>query len=98
MSAAIRVNAETCQDRLVVLASYLFPDSFFANNEEAVEMLLYEINMLCNAIGIPRRLTELGVREDQLPAIVADSRGGSMSGNPRELSDEELMKFLSELM
>lgn len=98
LPAALRVNAETCQDRLAVLATYLFPDSYFANNEEAVEMLLYEINMLCNAIGVPRRLTELGVREDQLPAIAADSRGSSMSGNPRDLTNLELMKFLSELM
>jgi len=29
---------------------------------------------------------------------VRDSRGSSMSGNPRELSDEELTKILEEVL
>ena len=36
---------------------------------------------------MPRRLSELGVTREQIPAIVAGSRGSSMSGNPVELSD-----------
>jgi hypothetical protein len=36
----------------------------------------------------------LGVTAAQLPALVIDSRGNSMSGNPRELSDEELLQIL----
>ncbi|MDO4551873.1 MAG: iron-containing alcohol dehydrogenase [Planctomycetia bacterium] len=98
LPAALRINADVSQERLALLSSFLFPNSYFANNKDAVETLLYEVNMLCNAIGIPRRLSELGVTQEQLPVIVADSRGSSMSGNPRELSNLELMKFLSELM
>ncbi len=29
-----------------------------------------------------------------LPALARDSRGNSMSGNPRELSDDELLGIL----
>ncbi len=98
LPVALRENAEVSRDRLAILSSFLFPDSFFANYEDAVETLIYEINMLCNAIKIPRRLSELGVRQEQLPAIIADARGNSMSGNPRELSDLELMRILTEMM
>jgi len=30
--------------------------------------------------------------------LVVDSRGSSMSGNPRELSDEELTQILEEIL
>lgn len=98
LPVALRENAEVSRDRLAILASLLFPNSFFANYEDAVETLIYEVNMLCNAIHIPRRLSELGVKPEQLPAIVADSRGSSMKANPRELSDLELMRILTKIM
>jgi alcohol dehydrogenase class IV len=47
---------------------------------------------------VPRRFSELGVRREQIPALVRDSRGSSMSGNPRELSDEELTAMLEEIL
>lgn len=95
---AMRCNAHAAWNRFVVLANILFPNTFFANEEDAVETLLYEISMLCNTLKIPRRLSEVGIREEQLPAIVTDSRGHSMSGNPKNLSDEEILTFLQELL
>ena len=55
-------------------------------------MLIEQIEQLCDRVGVPRRLSQLGVTREQIPAIVKSSRGSSMSGNPRELSDEELAK------
>lgn len=94
---AMRWNAKSAWNRFVVLANILFPDTFFANEEDAVETLLYEICMLCNTLKIPRRLSEVGIRKEQLPQITTDSRGHSMSGNPRTLSEEEILDFLLEL-
>ena len=62
--------------------------------QDAVEVLIGEIENICHRIGIPRRLSQLGVRREQIPDLVASSRGSSMSGNPRELSDEELTALL----
>ncbi len=53
---------------------------------------------LCGELGIPRRLNDLGVRREQLPALVRDSRGNSMSGNPRQLTDEELFTLLEAML
>src|SRR5262249_27237337 len=58
---------------------------------ELVENLLVELK-------IPRRLSQVGVRSEQIPAIVRDSRGNSMSGNPREISDQELTRILEEML
>ena len=40
----------------------------------------------------------MGVTREQIPAIVKSSRGASMSGNPRELSDDELTAILEGLL
>ena len=47
---------------------------------------------------MPRRLGELGASRDQIAALVPASRGSSMSGNPRELSDAELTQILEQLL
>ena len=43
---------------------------------------------------IPERLSALGVTREQLPAIAKSSRGNSMDGNPRDVSDDELLAVL----
>jgi len=57
-----------------------------------------KVKALLAELKIPRRLSEIGVKREQIPAIVRDSRGNSMSGNPRELSDEELTQILEEML
>jgi alcohol dehydrogenase class IV len=49
-------------------------------------------------VGVPRRLSQVGVKREQIPAIVKGSRGSSMSGNPRQLSDDELTAILGKLL
>jgi alcohol dehydrogenase class IV len=60
--------------------------------------VLPRISALADELKIPRRLSELGVKRDQIPAIVRDSRGNSMSANPRDISDDELTKILEEML
>jgi alcohol dehydrogenase class IV len=69
-----------------------------ATPEEAVETLIREISTLCDRVGVPRRLSQLGVTAEQIPDIVQSSRGSSMSGNPRDLSDAELTAILEEIL
>jgi alcohol dehydrogenase class IV len=59
---------------------------------------LAKIDALLAELKIPRRLSEIGVRREQIPAIVRDSRGNSMSANPRELSDEELTRIMEAML
>jgi alcohol dehydrogenase class IV len=64
----------------------------------AAEAFLHEIENLCERVGVPRRLGALGVAREQIPLLVKSSRGASMSGNPREVSDSELTTILEELL
>jgi len=98
LPVALRVNRQVRQAELARLAHLLFGKGPSASPEEAVDVFIAEISALCDRVGVPRRLSQLGVNAGQIPAIVRDSRGSSMSGNPRELSDEELTDILEDTL
>jgi len=98
LPSALRINREVRQAELATLARHVFGISHAAPDGEAVEALIEKIEALCRRIGVPPRLADLGVRHDQIPAIVKSSRGQSMSGNPRDVSDAELTHLLSEML
>ncbi|NUQ63222.1 MAG: iron-containing alcohol dehydrogenase, partial [Pirellulales bacterium] len=98
LPAALRVNREVRQAELVRLSHMLFGKGPSGAPEEAVDVLIGEIDSLCEQVGVPRRLSDVGVSREQIPAIVESSRGSSMSGNPRELSDGELTRILEDLL
>jgi alcohol dehydrogenase class IV len=69
-----------------------------ASEHERVDWVLQRIDTLLSDLAIPRRLSEIGVQREQIPAIVRDSRGNSMNGNPRALTDDELTRILEDML
>jgi alcohol dehydrogenase class IV len=63
-----------------------------------VDRLIARVEQLLEELHLPSRLAPLGVTRDQIPQLVRDSRGNSMNGNPRTLSDEELTRILEEML
>jgi len=53
---------------------------------------------LLNRLGISTELSDYGVKKEDIPAIVKDSRGGSRGFNPVDHSDETVAKLLEELL
>ncbi len=98
LPAALRINREVRQAELAKLARDVFGILRTAPDSEAVEVLIEKIEALCRRVGMPPRLADLDVRHDQIPAIVKSSRGQSMSGNPREVSDAELTQLLEKML
>lgn len=97
LPAAIRANMEACETDFARLSHSLF-GATTEKPRAAAELFLDETEKLCDRVGVPRRLSQVGVRAEQIPAIVKSSRGASMSGNPRELSDDELTEILEGLL
>jgi alcohol dehydrogenase class IV len=97
LPAAIRTNMECRLTEFARLGRHLF-DREAKAPREAAEAFLHAIEQLCDRVGVPRRLSQVGVGADLIPALVKSSRGSSMSGNPRELSDEELTAILEGLL
>ena len=98
LPAALRVNRRLRQAELARLAHRLFDCGASTSPEQAVSLLIDQIEKLCDRVGTPRRLSQLGVTAAQIPQIVKSSRGSSMSGNPRQLSDDELTEILEEIL
>ncbi|HEY1785191.1 MAG TPA: iron-containing alcohol dehydrogenase [Pirellulales bacterium] len=92
LPVALRTNRAVAEGRLVELARAIGIDE--PADAAAADAFVDRVEELCREVGIPRRLSELGLRRDQIPDLVRDSRGNSMSGNPRDLDDAELTEIL----
>jgi alcohol dehydrogenase class IV len=97
LPTALRVNRDV---RLTEIArlSRLESDDCSQDDVAAADRFIARIDDLTKRIRIPSRLSALGVRPDQIPAIVKGSRGNSMDGNPRDVSDTELSSLLSSML
>lgn len=95
LPTALRVNQAVRETELAQLER-LFDHHPHAKSVAAAAFI-ERIEAICREIGIPHRLRDIGVRQDQIPALVPASRGNSMSGNPRDVSDQELNDLLLSL-
>ncbi|MBI5756914.1 MAG: iron-containing alcohol dehydrogenase [Planctomycetales bacterium] len=96
LRVALRVNRSVCTESFASLAPAI-TNRTHASTDTAADAVVARIDELCHDLGIPRRLSELGVRPDQIPDLVAGSHGNSLSGNPREISDAELRETLEQM-
>lgn len=95
LPVALRANASVCPAEMLELA-HVFGHHDERDARAAAEHVIDAVERLARRIGIPERLGDLGVTADDLPGLVTDSRGNSMNGNPRKLSDEQLHRILEE--
>ncbi|MDD3468688.1 MAG: iron-containing alcohol dehydrogenase [Thermoguttaceae bacterium] len=65
------------------------------SNSGSLEQRIVAMNQ---TFGIPSMLSRLGVQASQIPAIAHDSKGNSLSGNPRPLSESELIEILNQIL
>lgn len=86
---ALRTNRSVAQAELAYLARFAL-EKDFTSAEHAVSALIAEIENLQQRLNLPRSLRAVGVRPEQIPAIVEGSFGTSMSGNPQELSRDDI--------
>ena len=109
LPVAIRTNLDACRAQFAELARLgarpaTSRDEIVIHCQDdglpegpPAEQFLQQIETLCERVGTPRRLAQVGVAREQIPQIVQSSHGSSMSGNPRELSDAELTTILERI-
>lgn len=73
-------------------------DSYLDDPEKACMAGVEFVKELSRKIGIPQDLREFGITKEDIPVLVEGSRGSSMSGNPKELSDKEVADLLGKLI
>jgi alcohol dehydrogenase class IV len=96
LPTAMRVNLDVRRQEFAELGE-LFAGRTFGSTEETAEVSVEFIVELGRRIGIPGRLRDIGVEKSQIAELVPSSRGNSMSGNPRDLSDAELLNLLESI-
>jgi alcohol dehydrogenase class IV len=99
LPVALEVNWHHCDAQLVALGCHClgFTEGL-TNSSEIADAFIDHVTNITAQVGIPHRLRDIGVEPEQLADIVQSSRGNSMSGNPRELSDDELYQILEDLL
>jgi len=95
LPVALRVNREVACKPLAELARASLAE-VPANDNAAADLLIEHIDALCRGLNVPSRLSQVGVRSNQLGDLVRGSRGNSMNGNPRQLDEAELRRLLEE--
>lgn len=65
---------------------------------EAAEAGLNYVKMLIHELNIPKTFQKYQILEDDIPLLVNGSRGNSMSGNPLELSDEQITGLIERMI
>ena len=95
LPTALHVNMPVRTREFAELERLFDPD--VGNDIVAANAFVDRIESLCELLEVPSRLRDLGVRQEQLAELVPGSRGNSMSGNPREISDEKLAQILDSL-
>ena len=58
---------------------------------------IWRLQELCDLLGVPRRLSDLGIDSSMIPDLAKDSKGTSMSGNPKELSNKDVEEVLRNI-
>jgi alcohol dehydrogenase class IV len=97
LPVAMRINRPVCEEALAHLAEVMLHRPF-ASAAAGADAAIDHIETLCRELSIPRRLSDLGVRREQVLELAQASRGNSMSGNPLELDDEQLHQLLQDLL
>jgi alcohol dehydrogenase class IV len=96
LPAAMRINREAARSDFALLERAVDPHAS-PNDTAAADAFVERIERLCGESGVPRRLSDLGVGDDQLDWLADNSGGASMRGNPVQLTTAELRGLLAAI-
>ena len=81
LPAALATNRPHCEAELAELARGVW-NEHWPSDTAAADAFVSRIDDLCRAVGVPRRLRDIDVTREQIPALVSSSHGNSLDGNP----------------
>ncbi|MFX0134853.1 MAG: iron-containing alcohol dehydrogenase family protein [Candidatus Hodarchaeota archaeon] len=91
-------NKDVCKEKFAVIAEKLDLDIKNKSIEERANLTINFINTLIKEINLPTKLSELNIKESNIPNIVKDTKGSSLNANPRKATPEFLTKILKNAL
>ena len=97
LPVAMRINRDVAASKLAQIGR-ITAGRLDLDESSAVEHAIHTVDQLCARLAIPRRLSDLGVTAAEVPQLALGSRGNSMNGNPRDLSNDEIVRILEDML
>lgn len=96
LPCAMRVNAEVVPERVTKVGELLAGRQM--DESKCIATAFDVIDQLLDTLQVPKQLRQLGCKPEHMKDLVRISRGNSMNGNPKELSDDELTNILEAML
>lgn len=92
-------NAPVCLDKYVEIAKAMDAYREGMAKEEAAEAACKAVRDLAIEVGIPQHLTEIGIKEEDIPALAEQAITDVCTpGNPREVTKEDIIALYKKVL
>ena len=92
-------NAPAALNKYVDIAKAMGVYTNDMNLEEAAQAAVNAVKELSVKVGIPQHLSELGIKEEDLPKLAASAfKDVCTPGNPREVSEEIILELYKKVL
>lgn len=94
LPVVMEFNAPAALDKYVLIAKTMNAYDDLMSPEEAAKAAVEAVRQLSIRVGIPQNLSELGIKEEDLPRLAkAAAADVCTPGNPREVSENDLLEL-----
>lgn len=92
-------NAPVCIDKYVEIAKAMNAYKEGMTKEEAAGAACKAVRDLAIEVGIPQHLTEIGIKEEDIPALAEQAITDVCTpGNPREVTKEDIIELYKKIL
>lgn len=92
-------NAPVCLDKYVEIAKAMNTYREGMTKEEAADAACKAVRDLAIEVGIPQHLTEIGIKEEDIPALAEQAITDVCTpGNPREVTKEDIIALYKKVL
>lgn len=93
----VRYNGEVCEQKYREILEVLNVNTKELNKEQVIEALVTKIFELSKIVGIPEKLRDINVKEEDIPMLAKKAFDDICTGgNPRNTNVEEIIKLYNE--
>lgn len=99
LPTVMEFNAPVCLDKYVEIAKAMDAYREGMTKEEAAKAACKAVRDLAIEVGIPQHLTEIGIKEEDIPALAEQAITDVCTpGNPREVTKEDIIALYKKVL
>ena len=92
-------NMQLCIEKYGVIARAMGVDTTGMTAEQAAQAAVDAVKALSVRVGIPQHLSEIGIKEEHIPALAAQAIADVCTpGNPRDVTEAEIIELYKKVL